>query len=212
MKKGTAILISSLAILVLLIIATQAFFGSQAGITSLALGSGTLQLNMKLEDSTEVEIGGLFDGDKIWIPGDNREALCTIENTGSLPVRWRLGVAPDATCDPALLDNIIFTWYRSDASGTWKMIRSDTLDKYLIDGSGGGWLMDNEAAPAAVFDPLAAGQSQKLMLLVDFELSAMSPLQGAEFKGRLLLQGAQVSREDWFPAAEIPLSVKGDDV
>ncbi len=208
MKKSTAITIAIITIIMLAAISTRAYFTSQAEISPLLLGSGTVGINMKLEDAPEADISGLMSGDKIWIPGDHREALLTIENTGSLPARWRLGVMPNGACDPELVDNIIFTWYRMDANGTWQLVRSDTLDKYLVDGSGGAWLLDSAAAAPGAFEPLAAGQTRQLLLQVDFELSALSPLQGREFKGRLLLQGAQLSQEEWFPAASLPLEVE----
>lgn len=209
MKKNTAIIITIIAVLVLATLFSQASFTSS--ITSLAqINSGNLQLTMKLEDIPESEISGLMTGDRSWIPGDHREALCTIKNEGNLPARWRLGVIASGTPDPDVVDNIIFTWYQGEPANGWKLVKSQRLKDLLSTTGEERWLYDKDLFTNAIFQPLATAGKQQLVLQVDFELSAQALLQNKAFQGTILLEGGPVTGEQWFPATTVPLTVEGE--
>lgn len=208
MKKPGSALISLLALTTLLALSSMAFFTSQTESSFISLSTGYLNLDMELTNAPEDGIKGLSGGEQSWIPGDHREALVAIKNTGSLPARWRLGVIADSTSEASLADSIIISWYRPDGDG-WKLIDSQRLNNMLIEGSSDRWLYDQAMFHESGFQPLAPGGEARLVLQIDFELSAPQELQNQEFIGQLLLQGAQLTGEEWFPEVDVPFNVVG---
>jgi hypothetical protein len=208
-KKTLVSLLLVLSLVALIALASSSRFTGSTTSGLQEIKSGSLALSLKAEDAPEIGISGLISGDKSWIPGDHREALLTIKNEGSLDARWRLGIVPSGEQDESLLDEIIISFYSRDESGNWKLIKSERMKNLLVQADNEQWLYDKDIFLTGTFNPLKPGQAQQLVMQVDFELSAMSPLQGKDFKGNLVLQGAQVTSNEWFPTSKTPISIKG---
>lgn len=208
MKKSAWTLTVLLTLTTLLALSSLAFFTSQTESSFITIATGSLSLDMDLNDAPEDGISGLAGGEQPWIPGDHREALVTIKNTGSLPARWRMGFVTEGSPDLALVDNIIVSWYVRHGDG-WQLIDSQRMLNLLITDNQENWLYDQALYPAGGFEPLSPGSDEELVLQIDFELNAERLLQNKEFQGELILQGTQVLDEGWLAVDSIPVTLRG---
>lgn len=208
MKKSASTLTVLFTLTTLLALSSLAFFTSQTESSFITIATGSLSLDMDLADAPENGIKGLTGGEMPWIPGDHREALVTIKNTGSLPARWRLGLVAEGSPEAALVDNIIISWFRPSADG-WQLINSQRLKDILINDSEDTWLYDYTLSASDGSECLSPGGQEQLVLQIDFELSAERTLQNKEFQGELILQGTQVTDEGWIAVDSIPVTLQG---
>jgi len=201
-----------LAMMLLGALASKALFTSASTIGPHELKAGTLEIKMTVDQHPESDFSLLPDGPD-WLPGDHREAVVTLTNTGSLPSRWRLGVVPKSGYSPALVDELVLSFYREDTNGDWKVFRSEPLEDYLIKDNQGGWLYDSDLLKASgrSFIPVQPGEQVKMVMQIDFELSAADTTPAQMFEGNLFLQAAQVNDQNWFPTDQLNLQVEGGE-
>ncbi|MDD2585662.1 MAG: hypothetical protein PHO25_03405, partial [Syntrophomonadaceae bacterium] len=159
------------------------------------------------------EAGGTITGDETWIPGDYQQIMINISNKGSLASRWRLGIIPNQDYSTLLADEMVLSFFCQDENGGWKLIRSDRLSNLLVEDETDNWLYDEDLALAKGIDfqAIEPGESLTFLMEVEFEMTAMADLQGEKFNGNIVLQGAQVNDESWFPSAEVDFNVNGGD-
>ncbi|MDD3890610.1 MAG: hypothetical protein PHR65_11955, partial [Syntrophomonadaceae bacterium] len=159
------------------------------------------------------EAGGTITGDETWIPGDYQQIMINISNKGSLASRWRLGIIPNQDYSTLLADEMVLSFFCQDENGGWKLIRSDRLSNLLVEDETDNWLYNEHLALAKGIDlqTIKPGESLTFLMEVEFEMTAMADLQGEKFNGNIVLQGAQVNDESWFPSAEVDFNVNGGD-
>lgn len=211
MKKSVVSFLLVLCMAALVALGCGAYFSGETTAGKQEIKSGTLQLSMKPEC---LQGGSIFDGlfpSDSWLPGEHRETLLTIKNVGSIDARWRVGVIASGEQSESLMNEIIISFYAPGEAGSWKLIRSERLKDVLVTANNDRWLYDQNIATTGSFKPIKPGQSQQLLLQLDFELSAGAHLQGKEFEGNLVLQGAQVNSSNWFPSEKTSLSVEGGE-
>ena len=189
MKKIPLAIISILALTTLVVLASGAWFTGSANTESRIIQAGTLDLGLELKEIPEA--GGTITGDETWIPGDYQQIMINISNKGSLASRWRLGIIPNQDYSTLLADEMVLSFFCQDENGGWKLVRSDRLSDLLVEDETDNWLYDEHLA-------LAKG----------IDLQTIKP---GEFNGNIVLQGAQVNDESWFPSAEVDFNVNGGD-
>ncbi|MDD4548385.1 MAG: hypothetical protein PHT79_01290 [Syntrophomonadaceae bacterium] len=211
MKKIPLAIISILALTTLVVLTSGAWFTGSANTESRIIQAGTLDLGLELKEIPEA--GGTITGDETWIPGDYQQIMINISNKGSLASRWRLGIIPNQDYSTLLADEMVLSFFCQDENGGWKLIRSDRLSNLLVEDETDNWLYDEDLALAKGIDfqAIEPGESLTFLMEVEFEMTAMADLQGEKFNGNIVLQGAQVNDESWFPSAEVDFNVNGGD-
>jgi len=213
MKKMCTAFICVVYVTLLSVVSSTALFTDIESTGTYALSIGTLDVDMNCTDAGGNTPFSLFDDEDIpWVPGDIRGSIIMVKNSGTLDARWRLGIVPDAGSSDIMGDEIVLSFYREDGSGNWQLIRSDTIQNFVVTNNEDRWIYDKDLTGEREFSALPAGESQDMLMVVDFELSAQAPVQEEYFFGKILLQGTQVTEDAWFPLADIPLDIEGGGI
>jgi len=176
--------------------------------------AGTLDVRMKVEELPQPGFSVLC-GDRGWVPGNYRKLLVTITNRGTLDAKFRLGIKPSPERELGKLEkNLMFNLFvlRKDK---WHLAESGPLADYLVGGDADNWIYSDELDKAGQSNRfkvaglskggiLKAGEFCRLGMIIELPQTAGSILQGQEFKGKMVMQAAQVNAQEWFSVGKKP--------
>lgn len=208
MKKLFTLILSSIILVALLAMLSGAVLSTHEELPVAGLSTGSVDLSLDIQALGQVPGPGT-DAGEYYIPGDCIGYQITITNDGISEARWRLGVCPEGPLpgehnDAAFQDQIILTFFKLDSEnpGQWTMIKSEKMGNFMLPERPpypqDRWVYDTDQEESGFH--LKPGESDRIIMQIDYDLTAEKNAQRGQFNGSILLEGAQANAENWWPS------------
>ena len=192
MKSKKALLLSGASLLmsaVLLTGTTFAWFTDSVTNENNHVEAGTLELTLNGGDSNP-----LFENDVVWEPGHSEQAVVTLENTGSLWLKYTMSFSNVKTTGRANLAEVLDVYKVDDSSATPEDLipenKLDTMANLMKQGS-----FETENGVLAPKGSTEGNTSETFTLVIKMQETADNKYQNASVNFAIDVRATQYTKE-----------------